>query len=85
MSLSEILTLMILHPLLKPGRDLKYFYDWIQTNWLHLFPNLVEYSRLTRLFRHYGDFLQLVLKRFSDPTSFGLVADGTTLPVMHVR
>jgi hypothetical protein len=81
LGLSEIITLMALHPLLKPGRDLKYFHHWLQENWLHFFPKLVEYSRLTRLFKQYGDFL----KRLSDVNSFGLVADGTALPVMHLR
>lgn len=85
LSLSEVLSLMVLHPLLKAGKDLKAFHRWVGANWLHLFPNLVEYSRLTRLFRQARELLAVVLQRLSDPASFGLVADGTALPVMHVR
>lgn len=42
---SEILTLMILHPILKPFCDLKRFYNLILYNFKYLFPNLPEYSR----------------------------------------
>lgn len=83
--LSEVLSLMVLHPLLKQGWTLKGFCRWLQANCLDLFPNQVEYSRLTRLFRKAKEFLVVVLQHLADLNSFGLVADGTALPVMHVR
>jgi hypothetical protein len=85
LALSEVLTLMVIHPLLKPGWTLKGFCRWLNANWRYLFPNLVEYSRLTRLFNQSREFLLVVLKKLSDTNSFGLIADGTALPVMHVK
>jgi Transposase DDE domain len=85
LSLSEVLTLMVLHHLLKPFWTLKGYSRWLGANWRHFFPHLVEYSRLTRLFVQAKDFLMVLLKKLSAPNSFGLVADGTALPVMHVR
>lgn len=85
LSLSEVLSLMVLHHLLKPFWTLKGYYRWFQANWLDFFPNLVEYSRLTRLFNQAREFLVVLLKKLSDPNSFGLIADGTALPVMHVN
>jgi hypothetical protein len=81
--LSEVLTLMVLHPLLKPGVSLKQFYRWVKSNLLALFPGLVEYSRLTRLFSQAQEFLVVVLQRLANLSSFGLVADGTTVAVMQ--
>ena len=51
---SEILTLMVLHPVLKPFCDLKRFYNWALHNLKDLFPNLsklimVELSQLIML------------------------------------
>ena len=85
LSLSEVLTLMVLHPLLKAGWRLKGFSRWLNANCRYLFPNLVEYSRITRLFNQAKEFLLVVLKKLSNVNSFGLVADGTALPVMHVK
>lgn len=85
LSLSEILSLMVLQPLLKPAQSLKCFHRWVYHNLKHLFPNLVEYSRLTRLFQTAQEFLVVVLQKLANMRSFGLVADGTSLPVMHVR
>lgn len=85
LSLSEILSLMVLHHLLKPFWSLKGYCRWLAANWRHFFPHLVEYSRLTRLFTQVKEFLVVLLKKLSEPNSFGLVADGTALPVMHVR
>lgn len=81
--LSELLTLMVLSPLLKPGVDLKEFCRWMAANWHGLFPALVEYSRLTRLFNQAQEFLVVIMQRLSNVKSFGLVADGTGVPVMH--
>jgi len=85
LSLSEILTLMVLHPLLKPGYHLKRFVSWMKANYRYLFPTLVEYSRITRLFNQAQEFLVVLMQKLSNTDSFGLVADGTALPVMHVR
>lgn len=85
LALSEVLTLRVIHPLLKTGWTLKSSCRWLNANWRHLFPNLVEYSRLTRVFNQSKEFLLIVLKKLSDPNSFGLVADGTALPVMPVK
>lgn len=85
LSLSEVLTVMVLHPLLKPGMSLKRFHRWLKANWLHLFPGLVEYSRLRRLFKQAREYLVVAQQKLADLNSFGLVADGTSLPVMHNR
>jgi hypothetical protein len=85
LSLSEVLSLMVLHHLLKPFWSLKGYCRWLTANWRHFFPHLVEYSRFTRLFNQVKEFLVVLLKKLSDPNSFCLVADGTALPVMHVR
>lgn len=58
---SEILTLMVLHPILKPFCDLKRFHLWISFNFRHLFPNIPEYSRITRLFNSNREYLIVVI------------------------
>jgi hypothetical protein len=83
LSLSEILTLMVLHPILKSGCSLKLFHHWIKANWNRLFPNLVEYSRLCRLFKKAQEYLVVVQQKLANLNSFGLVADGTALPAIH--
>jgi hypothetical protein len=83
LSLSEVLTIMVLHPLLKPTCSLKHFHRWLKHNALHWFPGLVEYSKLTRLFQKAQEFLVVVMQRLANISSFGLIADGTTLPVME--
>jgi hypothetical protein len=80
---SEILTLMILHPILKPYCDLKRFHYWLLHNFKHLFPNLPEYSRMTRLFNNNQEYLIVIMQKLSDRNSFGLIADGTTISVME--
>jgi Transposase DDE domain len=85
LSLSEVLTLMVLQHLLKPFWTLKGYYRGLSANWGHFFPNRVEYSRVSRLFNQAKGFLEFLLKKLSDPNSFGLVVDGTALPVMHVK
>ena len=84
LSLSEVLTLAILHPLLKPFVNLKRYYKWLGTNYRQCFPALVEYSRFTRLLKHYGQLLESLQRRHGNTKSFGLIADGTTVPVMKV-
>lgn len=83
LSESEILTLMILHPILKPFCDLKRFHRWIEHNFKHLFPNIPEYSRITRLFNNNSEYLVVIMQKLANLNSFGLIADGTTVSVME--
>jgi glycosyltransferase involved in cell wall biosynthesis len=80
---SEILTLMVLHPVLKPFCDLKRFYNWISYNFKNLFPDIPEYSRITRLFNNNQEYLIVVMQKLADLNSFGAIADGTTISVME--
>ena len=79
---SEILTLMVLKPLLRPFKSLKSFYNWIKINYLDYFPKLPEYSRITRLFEKYREYMLVITQKLADLNSFCLVADGTTVSVM---
>ena len=83
LSLSEILTLMVLQSILKPGWTLKGYCRWLEANLKSLFPGLVEYSRLRRLFNQAREYLVVVLQRLARMDSFGLVADGTPVGVME--
>ncbi len=83
LSESEILTLMILQPILKPFCDLKRFYRWIKNNFKDLFPGIPEYSRITRLFEKNSEYLIVIMQKLANLNSFGLVADGTTISVME--
>jgi hypothetical protein len=83
LSLSEVLTLMVLQPVLKPGWTLKGYWRWLEFNLRALFPGLVEYSRLRRLFNQVQEYVTVVLQRLAQIDSFGLVADGTPVSVME--
>lgn len=83
LSESEILTLMVLHPVLKPFCDLKRFHNWILHNLKNLFPNIPEYSRITRLFNNHQEYLIVVMQKLANLNSFGIIADGTTISVME--
>jgi hypothetical protein len=83
--LSEVLTLMIIHVLLKPASHLTFFLRWFTANHAALFPNLVEYSRMRRLFQNAQEYAIVIQQKLANLNSFGLVADGTALPVMHVK
>jgi len=83
LSLSEILTLMVLQPVLKPGWTLKGYWRWLTFNLKELFPGLVEYSRLRRLFNQAQEYVTVVFQRLAKMDSFGLVADGTPVGVME--
>jgi len=83
LSESEILTLMILHPILKPFCDLKRFHYWLLFNCKHLFPHIPEYSRITRLFNNNREYLMVIMQKLANLNSFGVVADGTTISVME--
>lgn len=80
---SEIVTLMVLHPILKPFCDLKRFYTWALYNLNVLFPNMPEYSRATRIFNNNREYAIVVMQRLANLNSFGLVADGTCVSVME--
>lgn len=84
LSESEILTLMVLHPILKPFCDLQRFYNCINWNFKHLFPKIPDYTRILRLFIKNKELLVYVMTKLSDPNSFGLIVDGTPIGVMEV-
>jgi hypothetical protein len=79
----EILKLIILKPILKPFCDLKRFHFWLLHNFKHLFPNIPEYSRITRLFNNNSEYLIVIMQKLANLNSFGLIADGTTVSVME--
>lgn len=83
LSLSEVITLMVLHPLLKPGWTLKGYWRWLEWNLKEFFPGLVEYSRMTRLFKQAQEYVVVIQQRLANLNSFGLVADGTPVSVME--
>jgi len=62
---------------------LKGYCRWLEANLKGLFPGLVEYSRLRRLFNQAQEYLVVVFQRLSNTDSFGLVADGTPVSVME--
>jgi hypothetical protein len=80
---SEILTLMVLHPILKPFNKLKIFYHWINWNFKEMFPNMPDYTRIKRLFDKYKELIVVIMKKLANLNSFGLVADGTCVGVME--
>jgi len=80
---SEILTLMVLHPILKPFYDLKRFHYWLLHNFKQLFPSIPEYSRITKLFNNNNEYLIVIMQKLANLNSFGLIADGTTVSVME--
>jgi hypothetical protein len=83
LGLSEVLTLMVLQPVLKPGWTLKGYCRWLEANLKGLFPGLVEYSRLRRVFNQAQEYIVVVLQRLAHVDSFGLIADGTPVSVME--
>lgn len=54
LSESEILTLMIIHPILIAFCDLKRYNRWIEHNFKNLFPTIPEYSRVTWIENIFG-------------------------------
>jgi len=50
---SEVVTLALLYAL--KGTSLRHFYRWLKRDYLPLFPNLPERSRLARLFKTHRD------------------------------
>lgn len=74
---------MIIQPILKPYFTLKGFIKWINLNLSGFFPNMPDYTRITRLFKNNRELVIVIMKSLSNPNSFGLVADGTCIPVME--
>ena len=83
LSLSEVLCLMVLQPVLKPTWTLKGYSFWLEHNFKHLFPGLVDYSRLRRLFNNAQEYAAVIVQKLSNGNSFGLIADGTSIGVME--
>lgn len=83
LSESEILTLMVIHPILKPFHKLEIFYNWINWNFKHLFPNMPDYTRIKRLFDKHKELIMVVMQKQANLNSFGLVADGTCISTME--
>ena len=81
--MSEILTLMLLHPILKPFKTLKTYHRWIEINFKDMFGKLPEYSRITRIFANNYEYLIVLMKKLSNQNGFGFVADGTCIGVME--
>ena len=80
---SEILTLMVLHPILKPFSKLKLFYHWINWNYKYLFPNIPDYTRIKRLFDNHKELIIVIMQKLANLNSFGLIADGTCVGVIE--
>jgi hypothetical protein len=74
---SEIVTLGILFAMKGVGN--RAFYRWIQRDYLFLFPNLPERTRLFRLFQRHQAWTQRFL---ADPTVLG-VADTYGIELLH--
>ena len=74
---SEIITLALLFAI--KGVGSRPFYRWIRRDWLGLFPNLPERSRLYRLFKTHQDWTERFLAR---PTLFGVI-DSYGIEMIH--
>lgn len=74
---SEIVTLAMLFAIKGVGN--RAFYRWVKRDWLTLFPNLPERTRLFRLFKTHADFTERFL---ADPTILG-VADTYGIELLH--
>ncbi|OGT95937.1 MAG: hypothetical protein A2298_01665 [Gammaproteobacteria bacterium RIFOXYB2_FULL_38_6] len=83
LSQSEIITIMIMQPILMPFCDLKRYYRMIENNYGHLFPNIPCYTRIVKLFESSKEVLTKIMKVISNLNSFGLVVDGTCISVME--
>ena len=74
---SEIVTLGLLHAIKGVGN--RSFYRWIFNNFLFLFPNLPERTRLFRLFKVHSDWTDLFL---ASPTLLGVI-DTYGIELIH--
>lgn len=77
LALSEVVTLALLFAL--KGASTRHFYRWLKRDYLPMFPNLPERTRLFRLFKQY----RYVANEFlADPTILG-VADSFGIEMCH--
>lgn len=80
---SELLTIMLVRPMIMPFCDFKRFYDMFKDNYKFLFPNLPSYKRLLVLYKNNKNNLLKLMKILANPDSFGFVVDGTTISTME--
>jgi len=76
---SEIVTLALLFVLKGVGN--RAYYRWVRRDWIHLFPNLTERTRLFRLFRTHREWARQFL---AEPSLLGL-ADSYGIELIHPR
>ena len=74
---SEIVTLAFLFAIKGVGN--RAFYRWLKRDWLELFPNLPERTRLFRLFKTHRDWTARFL---AEPTVFGVI-DTYGIELIH--
>lgn len=74
---SEVVSLAVLFAL--KGVSCRAFYRWVRGNWLDLFPQLPERTRLFRLFKTHQEWAQRFL---AEPTILG-VADSYGIELIH--
>ena len=77
LSKSELITLGLLFAL--KGVSQRAFYRWLKHNWIELFPNLPE---RTRLFRRLKTHRQLTEQFLAEPTMFGVI-DSYGIELCH--
>lgn len=77
LSISELVTLGLLMAL--KGTSQRAFYRWIKNNWLDLFPNLPE---RTRVFRRLKAHQKLTTRFLAEPTIFGVI-DSYGIELCH--
>lgn len=83
LSESEIITIMVMQPIIMPFCDTKRYYRVIVSNFRHLFPELPCYERILRLFKKFKDKLVQIVQYLSYQDSFGLVVDGTSISIIE--
>lgn len=77
LSISELVTLGLLFAL--KGNSQHAFYRWVKQNWIDLFPDLPE---RTRLFRRLKTHRKLTEKFLAEPTVFGVI-DSYGIELCH--
>lgn len=74
---SELLTIAMLYAL--KGGSKRAFYRWLRRDWMHLFPQVPERTRLFRLFVAHQDLARRFL---ADPTVLGVI-DSYGIELLH--
>jgi len=74
---SEIVTIGLLFAMRGEGE--RKFYRWLKGNFLHLFPKLLERTRLFRLLKTHQNWTERFL---AEPTIFG-IADTYGIELVH--